>query len=139
MGYERWGALSVFFFVVAVVFTVMAIAFYFFFDIRQIRKERSGKQVESYMEEYRKKKEQSRHLEIYDPSGKLIADVKNVNVGQEPAGTQPSLADGLARAKQNVVEYEENATQVLNKNARNYSNFVIIKDYVYTSSPNYIA
>ena len=147
---EIWEYFSIACFCAAAVFLVVAVAMFFVFDVRKIRKELSGKHVESYMEEYRRKKEENKRVGIYDPSGKLISNVKNTAVSkgvnypktQNPAQRNDaagvSMAEAMASSRASASVKSENATQVLVNNNNKYKNFVIIKDFMFCETSEYI-
>lgn len=143
MSYETWVLISVVCFCVSAVAIVAAVIMFFNFDIRSIRKELSGKQVENYMEEYRKKKENRKRIGIYDPSGKLI-DVKKTGVtpitgrGNTNKAGHVNFADAVGKSKQSASVRSEQGTQVLVRNNANNKDFVILKDYVFTESSEYV-
>lgn len=136
-------------FCIAAICLIIAVIMFFNFDIRRIRKELSGKMVENYMEEYRKKKEDSKRVGIYDPSGKLI-DVKNSkvsgkgrtgNINNAPQQNRPenrSMGDALAQSRATASVKSEAGTQVLAQNQNNRKDFVILKDLVFTECAEYI-
>lgn len=137
-------------FCIAAICLIIAVIMFFNFDIRRIRKELSGKMVENYMDEYRKKKENSKRVGIYDPSGKLI-DVKNSKVGvkartgninnnapQQATTGNMSMGDALAQSRATASVKAEAGTQVLAQNQNSRKDFVILKDLVFTECAEYI-
>lgn len=132
-------------FCIAAICLIVAVIMFFNFDIRRIRKELSGKMVENYMEEYRKKKEDRKRVGIYDPSGKLI-DVKSSTVAKRgktgnisPSGNiNRSMGDALEQLRAGASVKSEAGTQVLAANANVRKDFVILKDLVYTECSEYI-
>ena len=137
-------------FCIAAICLIIAVIMFFNFDIRRIRKELSGKMVENYMEEYRKKKEDNKRVAIYDPSGKLIDVKNNSNIGKKAktgnigapnpalkAQTQ-SMGDALAQSRASASVKSEEGTQVLAPNANSRKDFVILKDLVFTECAEYI-
>ena len=144
-----FSAIAIVCFCIAAICLIIAVIMFFNFDIRRIRKELSGKMVENYMVEYRKKKEDSKRVAIYDPSGKLI-DVKNSkvsgkgrtgNINNAPQQNRPenrSMGDALAQSRATASVKSEAGTQVLAQNQNNRKDFVILKDLVFTECAEYI-
>lgn len=149
MSYEVWTAISAACFIIAAVCLIIAVVMFISFDIKGIRKELSGKQVESYMQEYRQKKEERKRVGIYDPSGRLI-DVKDSNIaagkglsgkmGRQPNPQQygKSMGDALAGSRASASVRSESATTVLKQSADKRSDFVIVKNLVFTESSEFI-
>lgn len=144
-----FSAIAIVCFCIAAICLIIAVIMFFNFDIRRIRKELSGKMVENYMVEYRKKKEDSKRVAIYDPSGKLI-DVKSSkvsakpmtgNINNAPQQNNPanrSMGDALAQSRATASVKSEAGTQVLAQNQNNRKDFVILKDLVFTECAEYI-
>lgn len=148
MSYDAWVVIAIVCFCIAAVCLVTAIIMFISFDIKNIRKELSGKQVENYMQEYRQKKEERKRVGIYDPSGRLI-DVKDSRINANAvsasgrmnpaqAGNNQSLGDALARSRASAAVKSESSTQILSPNRNQRKDFVIIKDLVFTESSEFI-
>lgn len=143
MTYELWNGTAIVCFCVAAVCIVVAIVMFISFDIKHIRKELSGKQIERYMQEYRENRKENKRVSIYDPSGRLI-DVKGKSFGsdmgifQAQNGDRKSLGDALAQSRVSASVKTEAGTQILAQNRPQNSDFVIIKNYVFTETSEYI-
>ena len=143
VSYDIFGIFAAICFCIAAACLIIAVIMFFNFDIRRVRKELSGKMVENYMEEYRKKKESNKRVGIYDPSGKLI-DIKTSNIAKKGRtgninnAPQQSMGDALAQSRAAASVKSEAGTQVLAQNVNNRKDFVILKDLVFTECSEYI-